>query len=61
MDWHLPLNKTHTLTRTLGILWILMEKRKVENEDMKDHDENKEATRMDENKEALNTEKMFLE
>ena len=51
----------HTLTRTLGILWILMEKRKVENEDMKEHDENREATKMDENKEALNTEKMFLE
>ena len=38
-----------------------MEKRKVENEDRKDHDKNEEDTKMDETKEALNTEKMFLE
>ena len=43
MDWHLPLTTHHTLTRTLGILWILMEKRKVENEDYEVHDEDIES------------------
>ena len=52
MDWHLPLNTNHDLTRTLGILWILMEKRKVENEDYEVHDEDIEIIRMELDKEG---------
>ena len=52
MDWHLPLNTNHDLTRTLGILWILMEKRKVENEDNKDHDEDEEGINVELDKEG---------
>ena len=52
MDWYLPLTTNHTLTRTLGILWILMEKRKVENEDIEDDDEHMDDIRMKLDKEG---------
>ena len=52
MDWHLPLTTNHTLTRTLCILWILMEKRKVENEDNEDHEEDIEGINVELDKEG---------
>ena len=42
----------HTLPRTLGILWILMENRNDENEDIEDHDEDKENINMKLDKEG---------
>ena len=46
------LTTNHTLPRTLGILWILMENRNDENEDIEDHDEDKESINVELDKEG---------
>ena len=52
LDWHEQSLQNNTLPRTLGILWILMEKRKVENEDNEDHDEDEEGINVELDKEG---------
>ena len=52
LDWLEQSLQNNTLPRTLGILWILMENRNDENEDIEDHDEDKESINMELDKEG---------
>ena len=56
LDWHEQSLKYKPLPRTLGILWILVERMKIMVETKEEHDEDKDTTEMDEDKKALTTE-----
>ena len=61
LDWHEQSLQNNTLPRTLGILWILLERLNDEKEDRKEHDEDTDTSKMDEDKVALITENESLE
>ena len=62
LDWSLQSLQYNTPTRTLGILWILLERQKdKEVEDKKEHDDFIDTIEMKEDKVALITENESLE
>ena len=62
LDWCLQSFQYITPTRTLGILWILLERQKdKEVEDKKEHDDFIDTIEMKEDKVALITENESLE
>ena len=59
LDWHEQSLKNNTLPRTLGILWILLERlNDLKNEDIEEYDEDMEISEKEENKEGLITENL---
>ena len=59
LDWCLQSFQYITPTRTLGILWILLERlNDLKNEDIEEYDEDMEISEKEENKEGLITENL---